>query len=202
MIVGVGTEFILQGPERKGLYVEDEDNYYSCIKQPTSPYLTSYYVEDENNIGSVGKIGTAHSSGTYYKGNGSTGYLRGSSVTARTGYTAYSGKLYDADGVRVNSSTTYFFGGSEKTLYKGDGSYVHDRGNSVDAIEYDGTLYEHGGNHTYPLYKKVSKNLYAAGSTVTYPAYKEYGGKVYDAGQRAVIKPADVKTENVTALTV
>ena len=142
VIVGVGTEFILQGPERKGLYVEDEDNYYSCIKQPTSPYLTSYYVEDENNIGSVGKIGTAHSSGTYYKGNGSTGYLRGSSVTARTGYTAYSGKLYDADGVRVNSSTTYFFGGSEKTLYKGDGSYVHDRGNRVDAIEYDASKKE------------------------------------------------------------
>lgn len=202
MIVGAGTEFTLQGAEHPGLYVEDEDNYYSCIKQPTSPYLTSYYVEDEDNVGSVTKIGTAHSSGTYYKGNGSSGYLRGSSVTARTGYTAYYGKLYDADGVRVNSGTTYFFGGSEKTLYKGDGSYIYGRGSSVDAIAYDGTLYEHGGTHTYPLYNKVTKNLYAAGTTVNYPAFKAYGGKVYDAGQRAVISPAEITTENVTALTV
>lgn len=96
----------------------------------------------------VNKIGYAHSSGTLYYGNGSSGYLRGGSVSARYGYYTYSGALYDADGDRVNSGTTFFYGGSSGTLYYGNGSYVTGRGSAVDAIEWNGTLYEKGSSVT------------------------------------------------------
>lgn len=203
MLAGAGSGITLQGSERTGLYVEDENNFYSVVKQPSSAYLTSYYVEDENNVGSVQLRGTAHTSTTRYKGNGSYIYGRGDSVSVNKRGAQYSNALYIKNGDTYSriSVSLYYDGGSE-TYYKGNGSSGYLRGTSVQAIDWDGTLYESGGTHTYPLYTKVSKNLYAAGSAVTFPAYKKYDGKVYDAGQTAVIAPAEIETQSVTALTV
>lgn len=201
--MGAGSGFTLQGAEHAGaLYVEDEDNYYSCVKQPSSPYLTSYYVEDENNVGSVQLRGTSHTSTTRYKGNGSYITGRGDSVSVNKRGAQYSNALYIKSGDTYSriSVALYYDGGSE-TYYKGNGSSGYLRGTSVQAIEYDGTLYEDGGVHTYPLYTKVSKSLYEKGTTVTYPAYKKYSGKLYGAGKAATIVPAKVTTQDITALT-
>lgn len=176
------------------------------IAQPSSAYLTSYYVEDEDNVGSVRLRGTAHSSGTLYKGNGSYIYGRGSAVTVTPVGSQYTRQLYYQSGedsyTALPSSVVLYTAGSSVTYYKGNGSSGYLRGDSVDAIEYDGTLYEDGGEHKYTLYNKVSKTLYAAGSTKTFPAYKPYSGKVYDAGQTVTFNAAEFEIETVTGLTV
>lgn len=202
-----GTEFQLQGDEHAGtLYVEDEYNVYSVIKQPSTPYLTSYYVEDENNVGSVNIIGTAHTSKTRYKGNGSYIYGRGSTVTLTkqgTAY-AYNGSLYRLTGTGnyVAVGVDLYNAGTSVTYYQGNGTSGYLRGDEVEAIDYDGTLYENGGTHTYSLYKKVTRNLYEAGSTETFPMYNKYSEKVYDKGKTVTLYPAVVTAENVNALTV
>lgn len=202
-LTGMDDGFTLQGAEYAGaLYKEDEDNFYSVVRQPSSAYLSSYYVEDENNVGSVRLRGTAHSSTTHYKGNG--GYItgRGSSVTVTKQGAKYNGTLYYKSGdTYYPLSSTMYWAGSSETYYTGNGSSGYLRGTSVQAIEYDGTLYEDGGVHTYPLYTKVSKSLYEKGTTVTYPAYKKYSGKLYGAGKAATIVPAKVTTQDITALT-
>lgn len=199
MIAGAGTEFTLLGDEHPGLYVEDEDNYYSCIKQPSSPYLTSYYVEDEDNVGSVRKRGSQYNDDVdlYTRSGGVTCYET-KEVTLNVGGTLSFSTIYT---LQSNGTYTPRSGDwrncSEKTYYtRSNGAFRY------TTSKVSTPLYEDGGTHTYTLYKKVSKNLYESGSTVTYPAYKQYDGKVYDAGQRAVISPAEVTTENVTALTV
>ena len=200
MIAGAGTEFTLLGDEHPGLYVEDEDNYYSCIRQPSSPYLTSYYVEDEDNVGSVRKRGSQYNDDVnlYTRSNGVTCYTT-SSVTVTPIGSPYPNPLYykSGDSYVGPLSVKLYYAGSEKTYYTRSNGATRYTTSLVDT-----PLYEDGGTHTYTLYKKVSKNLYESGSTVTYPAYKQYSGKAYDAGQRAVISPAEVTTENVTALTV
>lgn len=199
MIAGAGTEFILQGDERQGLYVEDENNYYSCTQQPTSPYLTSYYVEDEDNVGSVDKLGSQYNDDVnlYTRSGGVTCYET-EEVTLKVGGTLSFSTIYT---LQSNGTYTPRSGDwrncSEKTYYtRSNGAFRY------TTSKVSTPLYEYGGTHKYPLYKRVSKNLYEAGQTVNYPAYKPYSGKVYDAGQRAVISPAEATTENVTALTV
>lgn len=132
-------------------------------------------------------------------------------MTARTGYTKYSGALYDADGVRVNASTTYFFGGSEKTLYNGNGSYVYGRGDSVSAIDYSGTLYESGGNETVTVItEEYDGLLYKAGTRTSIMQQGDvYKGTVfnqdpnnYSGGLYYNPKLATISTREVTALTV
>lgn len=170
------------------------------IAQPSSAYLTSYYVEDENNVGSVKLRGTSHSSTTRYKGNGSYVTDRGDEVTRYVITQTYSSAYTYSDGVYTPIGTVYKI--QSGTYYRGNGTSGYLRGSSVQAIDYDGKLYEDGGTHTYPLYTKVSKTLYAAGSTRTFPAYKAYSGKVYDAGQKITLSPAEVETQSVTALTI
>lgn len=104
-------------------------------------------------------ISTSHSSGTYYKGNGSSGYLRGGSVTVNLRGSSY-GTLYykSSSGAYLAVNDAYRDGGS-KTYYKGDGGYIVGRGSSVDAIEYDGTLYEKGTTE----YVTVITNEYTGG---------------------------------------
>lgn len=199
ILAGAGTEFTLQGAEHDGLYVEDEDNFYSVVKQPSSAYLTSYYVEDENNVGSVKKLGSQYNADTnlYTRSDGVTCYTT-SAVNVTPIGAKYPNPLY------IKSGTTYslisvnlYYAGTEKTYYtRSNGAYRY------TTSKVDTPLYTDGGTHTYPLYTKVSKNLYEAGSTVTYPAYKKYSGKVYDAGKTAVIAPAEIETQNVNALTV
>lgn len=89
-------------------------------------------------------ISTGHSSGTYYKGNGSYVTGRGDSVTAYSISSTYrNAYIYDSSLERYSSIGTVYKV-SEKTYYKGNGSSGYLRGSSVDAIEYDGTLYEKG----------------------------------------------------------
>lgn len=200
VVAGAGGEVTLIGNEHSGLYVEDENNYYSVVKQPSSAYLTSYYVEDENNVGSVRKLGSRYNDDTnlYVRSNGVTCYET-SSVTVTVQGDQYSGTtLYYKDGENYYQfRATLYRGGSSKTYYT----------RSNGATRYTTTLvetplYTDGGTHTYPLYTRKSKTLYAAGSTVTYPAYKKYSGKVYDAGKTVHIEPAEIETQSVTALTV
>ena len=198
MLAGAGSGFTMQGAEHTGLYVEDEDNYYSVIKQPSSPYLTSYYVEDENNVGSVRKLGSQYNADTnlYVRSNGVTCYET-SSVSVTVQGVKYGGTLYFKNGDTYYAlSSTMYYAGESKTYYTRSNGATRYTTTKVDT-----PLYTDGGTHTYPLYTRVSKNLYAAGSTVTYPAYKKYGGKVYDAGKAATLSPAEVTTQNVTALT-
>ena len=160
----------------------------------------------------VNKIGYAHSSGTLYYGNGSSGYLRGGSVSARYGYYTYQGALYDADGERVNRNQTFFYGGSSGTLYYGNGGYVTGRGSAVDAIEWNGTLYEKGSSVT-PISTKVS-GLYRAddeenwtytpigtGVSDLYQRNAEDDEKVETVGTACSLKLATLTTRDVTALT-
>lgn len=140
----------------------------------------------------VNKIGNAHSSGTLYYGNGSSGYLRGSSVSARYNYYTYSGALYDSDGVRVNGGTTFFYGGSSGTLYYGNGSYVTGRGSAVDAIEWNGTLYEKGASVT-PIGTEVSG---------VYQRNAEDDTTFTAIGDACSLKLATLTTREITALTV
>lgn len=97
---------------------------------------------------SVNKIGYPHSSGTLYYGNGSSGYLRGSSVTVNLRGSPY-GTLYykSSSGSYLPVEDAYRDGGSA-TYYQGNGGYVTGRGGAVDAIEYNGTLYEKGSSVT------------------------------------------------------
>ena len=184
--------------------MEDEDNFISVTKQGDL-FMTSYFVEDEDNVGSVAKRGNGHSSEKFYKGNGGYVYGRGTKKTVKKQGTpyAYNGSLYRLTGTGnyVPISATLYNEGTDFEYYPGDGTSGYLRGTSVQAIEYDGTLYEDGGVHTYALYKRVSKNLYAAGLTVSYPNYKKYTGKLYDAGQPATLTPATVAFQSVTALT-
>lgn len=140
----------------------------------------------------VNKIGYAHSSGTLYYGNGSSGYLRGGSVTARYGYYTYSGALYDADGERVNGGTTFFYGGSSGTLYYGNGGYVTGRGSAVDAIEYNGTLYEKGDSVT-------TIGLEVSGA---YQRNAEDDTTFTAIGGACSLKLASLTTKDITALTI
>ena len=195
----MGTQFTIQGAEHAGsLYVEDEDNFYSVVKQPSSPYLTSYYVEDEDNVGSVRLRGSLYTGSLYTRSNGATRY-KTSAVTVTEQGTKCSTTLYylNSSGGYSKFTQALYYAGGDKTYYTRSGG-----GTYYETEEVDTPLYEDGGIHTYPLYTKVSKSLYAAGSTVTYPAYKAYSGKLYDAGQTAVISPAEIETQNVTALTV
>lgn len=200
VVAGVGGEVTLIGNEHSGLYVEDENNFYSVVKQPSSAYLTSYYVEDENNVGSVRKLGSRYNDDTnlYVRSNGVTCYET-SSVTVTVQGDKYSGTtLYYKDGDNYYKfQATLYRGGSSKTYYTRSNGATRYTTTKVDT-----PLYTDGGTHTYPLYTRKSKTLYAAGSTVTYPAYKKYSGKVYDAGKTVHIEPAEIETQSVTALTV
>lgn len=199
VVAGAGGEVTLIGNEHSGLYVEDENNFYSVIKQPSSAYLTSYYVEDENNVGSVRKLGSQYNDDTnlYVRSNGVTCYET-SSVSVTVQGVKYGGTLYFKSGDTYYAlSSTMYYAGESKTYYTRSNGATRYTTTKVDT-----PLYTDGGTHTYPLYTRKSKTLYAAGSTVTYPAYKKYSGKVYDAGKTVHIEPAEIETQSVTALTV
>lgn len=191
---------MLQGGEHKGLYVEDEDNFYSCIKQPSSPYLTSYYVEDENNVGSVRLRGSRYNDDVnLYTRSGGVYCYETTGVDVTPIGSQYPRALY------YKSGDSYVGPISAKLYYAGTTKRYYNRSNGAErhkTTKVETALYEDGGSHTYALYKKVSKSLYAEGSRVTYPAYKAYGGKVYDPGKKYSIQPAEFEIETVTALTI
>lgn len=200
-LAGAGSEFTIQGAEYTGtLYVEDEDSFYSVLKQPSSPYLSSYYVEDEDNVGSVRKLGDQYNASTnlYTREDGVYCYETSAVTVTKQGSAYTSNTLYISTGgvYRALGQTLYTAGKSATYYNRSNGATRYE----TEKVEVP--LYTDGGVHTYPLYNKVSKNLYAAGSTVTYPAYKAYTGKLYSAGQKASISPAEVETEDVTVLTV
>lgn len=100
--------------------------------------------------------------------------------------------MYDADGERVNSGTTFFYGGSSGTLYYGNGGYVTGRGSAVDAIEYNGTLYEKGSSVTQ-IGEEVSG---------VYQRNAEDDTTFTAIGEACSLKLAQLTTKDITALTV
>ena len=200
VVAGAGSGITLLGSEHAGLYVEDEDNFYSVVKQPSSASLTSYYVEDENNVGSVRKVGTQYNASTnlYVRSDGVECYETESVSVTKQGSAYTSNKLYiSTGGVYRELGQTLYTAGSTKTYYtRSNGAKRY----TTTLVEVP--LYTDGGVHTYPMYTKKNKTLYESGSTVTYPAYKKYSGKVYDAGKTVTIAPAEIETQSVTALTV
>lgn len=161
----------------------------------------------------VNKIGRGHSSGTLYYGNGSSGYLRGSTVTVNLRGSPY-GTLYykSSSGAYIPVDDAYRDGGSE-TYYKGNGNYVTGRGSAVDAIEWYGTLYEKGDSVT-PVSTPIT-GLYQAddeenwtfipiGTPVTdaYQRNPEDDETVDTIGDACSLKLAELTTKDITALTV
>lgn len=138
------------------------------------------------------KIGTAHTRTDLYKGNGSSGYLRGSSVSvtkqgSKIPYTLYisTGGTYRALG------QSGYYAGSSETYYKGDGGYIYGRGTRVYGIEYSGTLYEAGDSVTAigsPVYNAYQRNA-------------EDDETFSEIGSACSLKLATFSTRNVTALT-
>ena len=96
------------------------------------------------------KVYLAGSSHTYYEGDGTSGYLRGSSTSVRLRGNEYTSPLYvpSSSGkyrnVSLFSKSLYYDGGSS-TYYNGTGQYVNGRGSSVSVTpigsEPDVTLY-------------------------------------------------------------
>ena len=141
----------------------------------------------------VNKIGYAHSSGTLYYGNGPSGYLRGDSVSAYTIRTTYSqAYIYDSSLERYTSIGTVYKLNSGETYYRGNGDYVTGRGSAVDAIEWNGTLYEAGASVT-PIGMEVSG---------AYQRNAEDDTTVDTIGGACSLKLATITTRNITALTV
>lgn len=160
------------------------------------------------------KIGTAHSSGKYYKGNGGSITGRGSSVTVNKRGAQYPNALYIKNGDAYSRiSVALYYDGGSATYYEGNGTSGYLRGTKVDAIEYDGTLYEKGSSIT-PTSTKVS-GLYQANDDENWtytPIGTRYSGlyqrnseddATFSAiGTACSLELATVKTVDVTALTV
>ena len=112
----------------------------------------------------VTKQGSEFSQGTLYVSTGGT-------------YRAVGRTLYEA--------------GSSVTYYQGDGSYVTGRGSAVDAIEWNGTLYEKGASVT-PIGMEVSG---------AYQRNAEDDQTFDVVGGACSLKLASLTTRDVTALT-
>ena len=140
----------------------------------------------------VTKIGSGHSSHIRYKGNGSSGYLRGDSVTRYSISSTYrNAYTYDSSRERYEFIGTVYKV-SSGTYYRGNGGYVVDRGDPINAIDFHGTLYENGGSVT-PI-----------GSAV-YNAYQRNAedDETFSAiGSECSLKLATFTTRDVTALTI
>lgn len=187
--------------------------YYAGSKKTVQGY--SEYGGDLYMAGSAtNKVGTAHSSGTYYKGDGAAGYLRGDSVSVTKQGGAIPYTLYiSTGGVYRQLGQTGYYGGSSETFYRGNGSYVTGRGTAVDAIAYKGTLYEKGAEIT-PTSTKIS-GLYRQddeenwtytpiGTSMSglYQRFEEDDFTAYESGKTLTHNLATVTTREVTALTV
>ena len=141
----------------------------------------------------VQKIGYGHSSGTLYYGNGSSGYLRGSSVsgTKQGRLAATVGYYYSAgEYVKLTGGPVYYAGDSF-TYYQGNGGYVTGRGSAVDAIEWNGTLYEAGSSVT-PI---------STPYTGLYQRNAEDDTTFTAIGDACSLKLATLTTRDITALT-
>lgn len=161
----------------------------------------------------VNKIGTSHSSSTYYKGDG--GYItgRGDPVSVNVRGAKYPNRLYVQNGTSYSLlSVSLYYDAGPSTYYKGNGSSGYLRGTSVDAIEYDGTLYEKGSSVT-PVSVKVT-GLYQANDnenwTYTpigtsysnlYQRNSEDDEVVSTVGEKCSLDLATFVTKEVTALT-
>ena len=145
-----------------------------------------------SSYGSITPIGTAHSfdythlykagsSATYYQGNGSTVTGRGTSVTVTPVGTAYRyryRKLYDDASATANvvwayvsdssGSVVRYAAGSQVTYYKGDGSTVTGRGDTVTVTKQGATQWAYvansSGGTTYYDAGSAITGLYYAGS--------------------------------------
>lgn len=197
-------------------YMPVSDKLYKAGARKTAQGYSPY--GDVYTAGTpVTKIGTPHYSGTYYSGNGKYVHDRGTvqSVKVQGDLYEYNSTLY-----RLTSSNTYvkvgvnlYRAGTSKDYYPGNGSSGYLRGSEVDAIPYDGVLYEAGPSVT-PVGLTVS-GLYRADDNEnwTYTPIGSVMSNVYQrnpeddetfdtVGSRLSLKAAEVTTQNVTALTV
>lgn len=144
--------------------VLDNTVYYKGTKQTVQGY------SDVNNGKAI-----------YY--STSSGYKTGTSHTARYDYYKYDGKLYDADGEQVNRSTTYFYGGTEKTLYE--------RGSSLTSVS-GWKRADDEENWTYTPIGSAANNLYERQPDDDY--------QVTLLGEKCSLQLSEISTKNVSAL--
>lgn len=140
----------------------------------------------------MNKIGYGHSSGTLYYGNGSSGYLRGDSVSVNLRGSSYGTLYYKSSSGAYLAITDAYRDGGSATYYRGNGNYVTGRGSAVDAIEYNGTLYEKGSAVT-----QIGDEVSGA-----YQRNAEDDETFSTIGSACSLKLATFTTRNVTALTV
>ena len=158
----------------------------------------------------VAMIGTGHSSKTLYRGNGGSIVSVGSTVTPQGNRADLPVYIASTNGGYRKSTTTEFtrYYGGNGTAYNAGTSYVS-RGSEVNAIEYDGTLYEKGYNVTVvgkghasgTLYKAGSTTVRACGPKVTYTA-SSASPRLYNASSatNVKLKLAALSTETATVL--
>lgn len=156
-------------------YSQVSTNLYKAgvsVTQIGSKPNVTLYKRDSDYDSSFNTVGTAHSSGRYHEDSSTTVVTRGSStsVTLRgskiisTLYVANSSGTYK--NVSTAPGTPYYQSGATNTYYSG-GSSVYKEAAALQAIPYDGTLYEKGSSKTIPGYTAFGSDVYLAGGSVT-----------------------------------
>ena len=188
--------------------------YYGTEKEIPgyAPYAGDKVYVAGSSVTSLGyakysnRVFLAGDSSTYYEGNGTSGYLRGSSVSVTK-----QGSEYDATAFRTSSSGTYrnvsvistalYYGGSSKTYYQGTGAYVVDRGDKVTVAKL--------GSNVIGLYERDSsqdKTYTVIGdevdSTTLYVRDETLDDVWVKASNTCSLNLASFVTRSVTALTV
>lgn len=155
-------------------YTQVSTNLYnagsSVTKIGSQPNVT-LYKRDSDYDSSFYAIGTSHSSGRYHEDSSTTVVQRGSSVSVTPRGNKVVSTLYvsNSSGTYKNVSTAsgpFYYSGTEKTYYSG-GSSVYKEASALQAIPYDGTLYEKGSSQTIPGYTAFGSPVYLAGDSVT-----------------------------------
>lgn len=142
----------------------------SVTKIGSKPNVT-LYKRDSDYDSSFDTVGTAHSSGRYHEDSSTTVVTRGSAVSVtpignKLGTTPY---FLSSSGSYKNVAVltgTWYKAGSEKTYYSG-GSSVYKEAAALQAIPYNGTLYEKGSSKTIPGYVAFGSDVYLEGDSVT-----------------------------------
>ena len=116
----------------------------------------------------------------------------------------YGGDLWDADGNRLKDLGV--------TVYMDSGVYVNTINTSIDDDEELWHVKDSGSSAVTVIKEEYDGNLYKLGHTQGYRIetadnmYSEaplfYAGQSYSGGLYSGFEPAEVKTRNVTALTV
>lgn len=142
----------------------------SVTKIGDEPNVT-LYKRDTDLDTSYNPVGTSHSSGRYHEDSSTQVTTRGSKSTVTLQGNTASSTLYLSStqgtyGKYVKSSATYYVKGSSASTYSSGGS-VYKEAAALQAIPYNGTLYEKGTSGTIPGYVAFGSKVYLAGNTAT-----------------------------------